>query len=296
MAVSHEFGGDWTSEKLSRVQKYIQAYTKIFASNPRAQRLHTIYLDAFAGTGYINASTGDTGCAQMLEGFIEEENQEFLAGSARIALEVEPPFKEYVFIEKDKAYANELVQLRNEFAIKRGPISVISEDANSYLMRWVQSTNWEKTRAVVFLDPYGMNVDWSVIDALGKTKAVDLWYLFPLGVAVNRLLTKSGPPSRNWARALTRIFGTDTWEGAFYPRQKVQTLFGEEETQLKDADFEKIKQFFIERLKTAFTSVSTKPLDLRNSKNNPLYLLCFAASNPKGAPTALKIADFILKP
>ncbi len=33
---------------------------------------------------------------------------------------------------------------------------------------------------------------------------------------------------------------------------------------------------------------------LTNVRNNPIYLLCFAAGNPKGAPTALKIADHIL--
>jgi hypothetical protein len=29
--------------------------------------------------------------------------------------------------------------------------------------------------------------------------------------------------------------------------------------------------------------------------NNPLYLLCFAAGNDKGAPIAVKIANHILK-
>ena len=36
------------------------------------------------------------------------------------------------------------------------------------------------------------------------------------------------------------------------------------------------------------------PLRLRNSKNVPLYLLCFAVGNPKGAPTAVNIAEDIL--
>ena len=172
---------------------------------------------------------------------------------------------------------------------------MISQDANSYLLSWIDKTDWRSSRAVVFLDPYGMNVEWQVIQALGNTKAVDLWILFPLGVAVNRLLTKSGPPPENWSRALTRIFGTDTWKEDFYPRHTVQTLFGEEEVQQKDANFDKIGLFFINRLKTAFTRVAPKPLALRNSKNNPLYLLCFASANPKGSETAIKIANHILK-
>lgn len=34
---------------------------------------------------------------------------------------------------------------------------------------------------------------------------------------------------------------------------------------------------------------------LERVRNNPLYLLCFASANPKGAKTAIKIAQDILK-
>jgi three-Cys-motif partner protein len=295
MTPVHQFGGDWTSDKLERVRKYLHAYTTIFAANIKAQKLHTIYMDAFAGTGYRNLPHSQSDSMPFLEG-TEEDNQAFLKGSARIALEVEPPFKEYVFIEQDAEFADELEQLKSEFMEQRRKISVISQDANSYLLGWTQKTNWDTSRAVVFLDPYGMQIEWSVLQALGRTRAVDLWMLFPLGVAVNRLLKKSAPPPAGWAQALTRIFGTEDWRDAFYPRQKVLTLFGEEEVQQKEADFGKIGQFFIDRLNTVFTAVSPKPLALRNSKNNPLYLLCFASANPKGAPTAIKIANHILKP
>ncbi len=37
-----------------------------------------------------------------------------------------------------------------------------------------------------------MQVDWKTIEAVAATKAIDLWLLFPLGVGVNRLLTRSG--------------------------------------------------------------------------------------------------------
>jgi three-Cys-motif partner protein len=293
MRIKHQFGGNWTDEKLERVRKYLHAYTTIFNANPRAQKLHTIYVDAFAGTGYRNPS--NISDQTFLFDLVQEENQSFLKGSARIALEVEPPFKEYVFIERDPDYACELTRLQREFAGRRSNISVISQDANAYLLEWVRSTTWDKTRAVVFLDPYGMEVEWNVIRALGRTEAVDLWILFPLGVAVNRLLTKAGPPPERWARALTRSFGTEEWQDVFYPSQKVLTLFGEKEIHLKEADFEKIEEFFLSRLETAFAAVAPKPLALTNSKNNPLYLLCFASANPKGAAIAIKIARYILE-
>ena len=292
MTTSHSFGGHWTDKKLELVHKYLQAYTIIFDRNPKAQKLYTIYLDAFAGTGYRN-SPATSGENLLLE-WDEEETQTFLKGSARIALEVEPPFKEYTFIENDPEYARELEHLRNEFLPKRPNIHIHNKKANSFLRTWLQRTNWRATRAVVFLDPYGMQVDWEIIEAIGRTQAIDLWLLFPLGVAVNRLLTKSAPPPQKWADALTRIFGTDEWQQAFYPRKKQLTLFGEEEVMAKQADFESIGKFFLQRLQSVFTAVAPNPFILTNSKNNPLYWLYFASGNPNGAPTAVKIAQDIL--
>lgn len=37
--VEHAFGGSWTEEKLTRLRKYLEAYTVIFTKNPAAARL-----------------------------------------------------------------------------------------------------------------------------------------------------------------------------------------------------------------------------------------------------------------
>jgi three-Cys-motif partner protein len=295
MKKQHRFGGGWTEEKLKRVRKYLAAYTKIFAKNPRAQKLTPIYVDAFAGTGYRTQPERQDDRTTLFAELTEPEAVGFLKGSAQIALEVEPPFRQYIFVEQDATHAAELEELKNQFPQKASKIQIVQQDANAYLKDWCRKTDWQKCRAVVFLDPYGMQVDWGLIEALAKTQAVDLWILFPLGVAVNRLLTRSDEPPEQWANALTRIFGTNDWRDAFYSRQTEETLFGTEEITSKEADFNLIGRFFVERLKTVFAAVAENPLPLRNSRNVPLYLLCFAAGNPKGAPTAVKIAQHILK-
>lgn len=256
-------------------------------------KFNPIYVDAFAGTGY-RSRRRRSHASQPIPELAEPETEAFLKGSARIALEVEPPFKRYLFIEQDPEYAKELEQLKADFPAKATRIQIEVADANSYLMRWCAGTDWRFSRAVVFLDPYGMQVEWSLIEAIAKTRAIDLWVLFPLGVAVNRLLTRAEPPPDEWAQALTRTLGTDGWRSAFYPQQKVLTLFGEQDVHSKQADFDKVGKFFVERLKAVFTAVAENPLLLFNSKNVPLYLLCFAAGNPRGAPTAVKIAQHIL--
>lgn len=63
---------------------------------------------------------------------------------------------------------------------------------------------------------------------------------------------------------------------------------------MRDASEQAIVKFIEERLMRIFPHVA-KGLVLRNSRNNPLYLLCFCASNPKGGKVAVKIAQDILK-
>jgi len=290
----HEFGGDWTAEKLERIRKYLSAYSKIFDRNLKARKLFPIYVDAFAGTGYRSLQHPYPDMSAMLPELFEPDNQAFLKGSARIALEVDPPFKQYLFIERDPQRAQELETLKGMFPQHAGKIQIEITDANIFLTQWCTQMTWNM-RAVVFLDPYGMQVEWQLIEKIAKTQKIDLWILFPLGVAVNRLLTKSGPPPEKWAQALTRILGTEDWREVFYPPMKVLTLFGEEEQRCKQADFEKIGRFFVERLKTVFPAVADNPRPLMNSKNNPLYLLCFASGNPAGSKTAVNIAQNILR-
>ncbi len=215
MMARHVFGGDWTTEKLERVRKYLCAYTTIFASNPKARLLKPIYLDAFAGTGYRADVRPESDAGRFLDDAVDPDAESFKKGSAKIALEVEPPFQRYVFVERRKGRVRDLETLRKAFPNKAHCVEIVHDEANAFLQRWCEETGWRQHRAVVFLDPYGMQVDWSTIEALANTRAVDLWLLFPLGVAVNRLLTRSEPPPRERGDALTRIFGTTAWRDEF---------------------------------------------------------------------------------
>lgn len=58
---------------------------------------------------------------------------------------------------------------------------------------------------------------------------------------------------------------------------------------------ERISQFFNDRLKEIFPGVAPEPGVLRNSMNNPLFLLCFAVGNKRGKEIALRIAGHLLK-
>ena len=139
-----------------------------------------------------------------------------------------------------------------------------------------------------------MQLDWSTIEAIAKTKAIDLWLLFPLGQGVMRMLTNSGIPPIEWSDKLTRFFGTDEWKTEFYADNPQDSLFDTMPDQkIKVATYTDIKKYFLKRLELIFEKVAT-PMELKNSTGSPLFLLCFAASNPKGAPTAVRIANYLL--
>ena len=78
-----------------------------------------------------------------------------------------------------------------------------------------------------------------------------------------------------------------------YAESQQLTLFG-------DSEMEKVpdglRPFIVKRLSETFPKVAQKPVILRNSIGAPLFLLCFAVSNPdSGAQSlALKVANYIL--
>ena len=288
MTQQEMFGGRWTQQKLKILSKYLRAYRKIFEKNERARCFRVVYVDAFAGTGVIPRAEIEGAFAEILP-YLREEEKEFRKGSVRRALEVDPPFHHYVFIEKDRAKCEELLALKREFPNRS--IEIIADDANAALLTWCNRIDTKCQRAVVFLDPFGASVEWRAIEEIARTKAVDLWILFPYG-AVNRMLTRDQMPPGDWCNKLTQVFGTEDWRNRFYssstrtsildPDQQIESVY-------KTADRNSVVQFFAERLRTVFAEVANPGL-LFNSRGL-LFVLFFATSNRTG----VKIANDLLR-
>jgi three-Cys-motif partner protein len=222
------------------------------------------------------------------------EPQWLLDGSARLALKTNPRFDKYIFIERSRAYCEQLESLKTEFPLLAADIDIKQGDANAVLKN-LCARNWDQRRAVLFLDPYGMQVEWETIAAVADTKAIDLWLLFPLGIGVNRLLTRSGEIPQSWRYRLNVLLGTENWFQEFYEVETTPSLFGDPAERVVKASIETIGGYFNERLRSVFADVAPSPRVLRNAQRNPLYLLCFAAGNAKGAPIAISIANHLLK-
>jgi len=289
-----QFGGNWTEEKLQSLRKYLGAYMTVMKKQP----FQTFYIDAFAGTGYRKPRSAKE--EVLIKQLVDEDSEEFRKGSATIALEISPSFDKYIFVESDPKNFAELAKLKNVHSRLADRITLHKKDA-AVVIKELCSLDWIKLkwRGVIFLDPFGMNVSWQTIEAIAKTHALDLWLLFPLGVGVNRMITKDGKIQEAWREKLNILFGTNEWQQEFYkPKEPGQLkLFNNNPVrQLEKAiTLEGIALYFNERLKTIFPGVADNPLMLTNSKNNPIYLLCFAVGNPAGKGPALRIAQHILR-
>jgi three-Cys-motif partner protein len=281
--------GPWAREKLDALGQYLGFYTTVLKKQGHWLR-GTIFVDAFAGPGLSRVRTkpkgnkpGDLFAADSESDIAEIE---FLKGSPRVALDLANPFSAYIFIENDKNRIAELSALKAEHGASRN-IAVKEGDANAALQAWLASSiDWQTHRAVVFLDPFGMQMPWSTIEMLAKTKAIEVIINFPLGMAIQRLLTKSGDISKGWQVSLDTFFGSPDWRQLVY--QESQDLFGPKMSKVRVSGT-RLLEWYRGRLKMIFGHVSTARL-IKNTRGNPLYYLIWTGPNVTG----LKGAEHIL--
>lgn len=281
--------GPWAREKLDALARYLNFYTTVLKK--QSSWLHgTIFVDAFAGPGLSRVRTKEK--TRTDPGLFGPETEsdpgeiEFLKGSPRIALDIANPFGRYIFVERDPERIAELRNLKTEYASSRS-ITIHEGDANAALEAWLESgIDWQHHRAVVFLDPFGMQVPWSTIVLLAKTKAVEVLINFPLGMAIQRLLVRSGDIRADWQVSLDIFFGSPDWRQLVY--REGTDLFGAKVRKVEDSG-QRLLDWYRTRLRSVFGQVSSARL-IKNTRGNPLYYLIWAGPNATG----LKGAEHIL--
>jgi len=293
--MADHFGGEWTKIKLDSLRKYLNAYLTIFRTAIKARNFKILYIDAFAGNGE-NIFTADDNSLE-LSLFSPEEKRNEYPGSARIALELDKKFDKYIFIELEPENCSKLKSLISAVNIEGSDVEVIQGDSNIELRNILAQYDWRRYRAVLFLDPFGMQVDFATLKSIAKTRAIDVWLLVPLGVGVMRLLKNNGQISEANKATLTRFFGCDDWYNELYKAGISDTLFGEEEFVQKTVNFQNLIKYYGSRLGEIFGGISPDPLLLKNSRGNTIFALYFMVANQdeKVKHLAINIANSIIK-
>lgn len=255
--------GPWSEIKLEIIQKYAHAYSVIMTKQrEKTPRFSHMYVDAFAGAGqHISRSTGG-----------------LVRGSPLIALETNPPFSAYYFIDIQERRIRRLEELAHE----RPDVYVRHGDANEQLTRIIhESIHYERyERALVLLDPYTMHYNWSTVAALGQTRAVDVFLHFPT-MAMNRYVLRRNPEEISQAATdrMNLFWGNDTWRQSFFQPSPQLNLFGTE-VEEKTATNLSVVNAYRERLRTtAGFRFVPEALVMRNSVGAELYYLIFATHN-----------------
>ncbi|RIK09790.1 MAG: hypothetical protein DCC49_05065 [Acidobacteria bacterium] len=247
-------------EKISIFSDYLQQFAVAAGS-----ATNRVYIDAFGGdTVNVLRGSGRT-----------------FAGSAEIALAIEPPFSHLRFFELK---AGRAAALRRLIASDPRRASVIEGDCNS-TMAGVLAGLPVQAPTFAFLDPDGMELNWSTIRMLadhkrryanetGKSK-VEMWVLFSSAGIVRvlgsnrQLALEKGFPEK-----IARLYGAwGPWERVWEAK-----LDGE----ISGGDAKKAYLFlYMDRLASlGYRHLLVRPIE--NSRNE-LFAMVFVTDHPAGA-------------
>lgn len=249
--------GYWSEIKLDIVKDYASAYSRILAAQTKPSLDH-VYIDAFAGAGV----------------HISKTTREYISGSPINALLVQPPFREYHLIDIDR----QKVELLRERAKNRRDVHIHEGDCNRILLEKVfPNVRYENyRRGLCLLDPYGLQLDWKVIDTAGKMRSIDMFLNFRVA-DINRNVLWRHPEGVDPAdlRRMNEFWGDDSWRQIAYTTKR--DLFGH----LEKEENEVVAEGFRQRLlQLAGFRHAPEPLPMRNTKGATVYYLFFASHKP----------------
>ncbi len=289
--MAHKYGGPWSEVKLDAVEYYLKCFAKALTWS----KMDLWYIDAFAGSGDREAERQVGG---IFEGREIETIIETLDGSALRALKIEPPFHHFIFIEKDAERVSALENVRRDWPA--ADIQIRRGDANSELLDIVSKPPWtsksrSRSRGVVFLDPFSMQVDWSTLMALSATECLDVWLFFNVA-AVTRQLAHDFTGIGNKEATLDRVL-SPRWRDLYSIQPEAQLgqmdIFGDlSGTSAKPASPQRtatkhqIDKWFEELLREKFPFVS-QSLPIMTPHSGHTYSLFLAVANPDKKATEL---------
>jgi len=252
--------GYWSEIKLDIIKEYAAAYSTILAAQQKP-RLHHVYIDAFAGAGI----------------HLSKVTKEAISGSPLNALSITPRFREYHLIDLD----GDKIDLLRRIIGERPDVHTYTGDCNKVLLQDVfpQVRYEDFRRGLCLLDPYGLHLNWDVVQNAGEMKSIEIFINFPI-MDINRNALWKNPErvAESNTKRMSAFWGDDSWRSIAYSTER--NLFGEPEKE----DNITIVNAYRERLKsTAGFSYVPEPIPMRNTKGAEVYYLFFASHKAAAA-------------
>ena len=251
------FGGDHTELKL----EVLEEYASMFCRALKNKGFKLIYIDCFAGEGQQKTKTDDK-----------------ILGSVSRILQ-QNMFDKYYFIEKDDATYQNLKAITKD----KGNSTAYHGDMNDILPEILRQNRSSKNRFLIFIDPFGLQLDFDILKKIKTLGKFDILFLLNLQ-AISRMIPleqKRQQPA--WKDTLTKIFGDrNAWESVY--ELKRQSNFLQEETeQERQSNISKIfLENYLNRVKILFPYYCDSIYSIK-SQGNEFSLIYILNNDSDGA-------------
>ena len=271
MSIKFDDIGVWSEVKLNIIEEYAKPYIDII----RKSNLKAHYIDGFSGAGiHTHKDSGD-----------------LVFGSPLRVLALPKLFDTYHFIDLNGDKADYLKQLcDNKFP--NIEVDIRKADCNEHLMELLPTFSRKNyDRLFCLLDPYGLHLQWKVIQEMGAMGIVDLMLNFPImDINRNAIWKNQDNITAEGIKRMNAFWGDETWRDVAYKESSQLEMFGAPSQEKQDNKI--ISNAFRDRLiEHGEFKYVPKPIPLKNSKNAAVYYLFFASQNK----IADKIATYLFK-
>ena len=251
--------GLWAKEKLD----YLLRYMNTFETSMRNKWPERNYIDLFAGPG--------KNCS------ISDHSKQIFLGSPLLALNVKYPFSGYYYSEIDPQL-KEVLEKRCSASPLFNSLHFYEGDANDVVKIIVRRIHQFSPNSLnlAFLDPEGLELEWSTVAELAKLRCDLIIYYSQGGFERN---IKGFFESNRDTRA-DLFFGTRDWKKIYEPWYTKTETSGLHRD-LIDYYKERLKNLGYVRVEQS-DEISTEPLIRSTKKNAPLYRLIFASKHSLG--------------
>jgi len=249
--------GSWAADKLD----YLYRYINVFETSMRNKWRVRYYIDLLSGPGKNRV----------------RESGQVLLGSPLIALTTQHPFTHYIFVDNSPENTAALRQ-RCSVSPYADRVTILTGDCNTLvdqIVARIQPIQWGSLN-LAFLDPEGMELQWSTVEKLARLPRIDLIINYPQG-GLNRCIKRvfeTNPPTE-----VDHFFGGVQWRGIYAKYQRGQLPEGLH-FHLLDLYKSNLEKLGYQVRRDVDTGDS--PLIRNAQRQAPLYRLLFASKHPLG--------------
>lgn len=262
--------GLWGKEKLTFLDDFVPPALQATGAT-RWPKLQRWYVDLFAGPGRnVDPDTGEE-----FEGSAIRVLPMAALGDKRVH------FTHAVLVNKDsndqKALTERVTRLRAEgrCPIPGSSLQFHTHDANRLVDRIMSGID-QRAYALVFADITNPSQwPWSSVKQIKARnhESVDFYMLFPLGMAINRMLSYRAETVEESSRVLNAFFGTDQW----------RPFVADRKTDAQSPELRRrVLELYMDRLRMLGWAYVIVAKDIKREGNISMYHMLYASNHEAG--------------